>query len=476
MNKIATSIIDKYKSNPGWYWLMATIFLFPILPEYISPFILFIGFIVFKRQWTRENKQAKIGTLGKIEIAFMSLALVSVLWSDSKLDTLGCAGLWWGMFLCQVMINNLANTKEKIRKILELIVSSAAINGFIGAIQICTYTLFDAGYISKAFVLVNPFYKTLDKAVYSALPFSIITKTFDDRASAFFSNPNLLASFLIVAFPIAIYLFLNSKSKKEKGMYFLCNVLISAGMASTLTRAACIITVFGWIFMFFVLIKRHYKEMLLLLLPVAGFNIPSVLARYGFFELPRLHKEIETISSVATVITETSSGVAAIKSSQVHFAIWQNVFDYLITHWDAFILGLGFGSESTGNMLRTYYDLNKPHSHNFIFEIWIELGIIGLVLLAFIIVKAVITLFSVHSKNGENFDLIFSIVTSLALFLLFGLTDYIFNSPKQIILLMILFGITQAISKCYDTTKINNANDLIEVTTRGIKDIANMHK
>ena len=37
----------KYKSNPGWYWLIATIFLFPVLPEYISPFILFFGFIVF---------------------------------------------------------------------------------------------------------------------------------------------------------------------------------------------------------------------------------------------------------------------------------------------------------------------------------------------------------------------------------------------------------------------------------------------
>ena len=78
----------KYKSNPGWYWLIATIFLFPVLPEYISPFILFFGFIVFKRQWTREGRKAKVGTLGKLEIAFMSLALTSAKRSEEHTSEL----------------------------------------------------------------------------------------------------------------------------------------------------------------------------------------------------------------------------------------------------------------------------------------------------------------------------------------------------------------------------------------------------
>ena len=77
----------KYQNNPGWCWLIAAIFLFPILPEYISPFILFAGFIVFKRQWTREGRKAKVGTLGKLEMVFMGLALLSTLWSSNKLDT-----------------------------------------------------------------------------------------------------------------------------------------------------------------------------------------------------------------------------------------------------------------------------------------------------------------------------------------------------------------------------------------------------
>ena len=87
MNDKINCLKTKYRINPGWYWLLAIIFLFPILPEYVSPFILFAGFIVFKRQWTREGKKAKVGTLGKLIILFMTLALVSVLWSDTKFSS-----------------------------------------------------------------------------------------------------------------------------------------------------------------------------------------------------------------------------------------------------------------------------------------------------------------------------------------------------------------------------------------------------
>lgn len=255
MKEQILKIKTDYKSNPGWHWLMAIIFLFPILPEYISPFILFIGYIVFKRQWTREGRKAKVGKLGKLQMGFMSFALASVLWSDTKLETLGVAGLWWGMFLVQVMIFNLANTRRKIDKILKLITQSAALNGAVATIQICTYQLARLGYISKSLVLTTPFYKGLDLAIYTWLPFDIKTNTFDDRASGFFSNPNLLATYMIFAFPISIYLFLNAKDKKQKNIYFLLNVLISAGMSSTLTRAGCVLALFGWLFMFFVLLK-----------------------------------------------------------------------------------------------------------------------------------------------------------------------------------------------------------------------------
>ncbi len=482
MKEKITSLKADYDVNPGWHWLMATIFLFPILPEYVSPFILFIGFIVFKRQWTREGRKAKVGTLGKFEIAFMTLALVSVIWSNTKLDTLGMAGLWWGMFLVQVMIFNLANTRERIYKLLKLISLSAAANGIVATIQVCSYAFHKAGYIPKSLVLPTPFYKNFDKAVYTWLPFEIKTNTFDDRASGFFSNPNLLATYMIIAYPISIYLFLNAKDKKHKKIYFLLNLLISAGMSSTLTRAGCVFALFGWLFMFFVLIKRHYKELLQIFIPTFAIIVPSIFARYGVLKLPKLAHRHTGIGGGAIVVTppaQEASNVASIaakKSTETHFEIWKNVIDYITDNWNVFIGGLGFGCESTGLMLISEYELNKPHAHNFIIEIWAELGIIGIALLSVIIFSAFSMLLVVNSNNGRKFDLVFCIFTSLMLLLLFGLTDFIFNSPKQIILFMILLGLTQSINYCYETSDIKTPNDLVKATSRGIKGIVKLNK
>ncbi|UKI23849.1 MAG: hypothetical protein L6V88_05755 [Anaerotruncus sp.] len=89
-------------------------------------------------------------------------------------------------------------------------------------------------------------------------------------------------------------------------------------------------------------------------------------------------------------------------------------------------------------MLLEEYGLDKPHAHNFILEIWAELGIIGLILLLALIIATVIKLFKTKAPSGKRYDLIFYIFHKpYDVFLGFGLSDYIFNSPKQIILIMI---------------------------------------
>lgn len=458
MSEKINCLKQRYQENPGWYWLLATIFLFPILPEYISPFILFIGFIVFKRQWTKEGRKAKVGTLGKIMMGFMALALLSVLWSGTKFSSFSTAMLWWGMFLVEVMIYNLARTRQKIDRILSLMVISGGINGLVGAIQICTYTLHKFEYIPKEFVLTTPFYKNLDQAVYDFLPFEISTKMWTTRASGFFSNPNLLSTYMIIVFPISIYLFLNAKSRKEKRLYFIFNILISAGLSSTMTRAGCFIAIFGWIFMFIFLAKKYAKPMLEIFIPTICVIIPSILARYGLI-----------FKTVGKVSGGGSGGAEAKKSSAAHFQIWQSLIDYLTSHIKAFFVGLGFGVEETGQVLLNEYSLNKPHAHNFILETWMELGIIGVILLFVVIVCALGKMLEINANNGKKFTLVFCIFTSMMTYLLFGLTDYIFNSPKQIILLFILLGLTQAISYCYEKTVITDSHTLKEVAVRDLE-------
>ena len=447
--------MELYKADPAWHWLLATLFLFPVLPEYVSPFVLFASFIVFKRQWTRQGKKAKVGTLGKLMMGFMTLAIVSTMWSGTKFSTFSTAAMWWGMFLIQVMIYNLAYTRKRIDRILTTMTAAGALNGLLAMGQIITYTLLRYKYITKSQIIVTPFYKPLDKLVYNWLPFEINTTVWwDSRASGFFSNPNLLATYMMIVYPISIYLFLNTK--KHKAIYFATNVLISAGISATLTRGGCVIAILGWLVMFAVLIKQHWKELLKIFVPTVAFIIPSLLIRYGI------------------ILKSQGGGEEAKKSSAAHLQIWGSLVDYILSHAKAFIVGVGFGVEETGRILLNEYNLAKPHAHNWVIETWMELGIVGLVFLGFIIIWAIGKLMEINANNGKKFTLVFCIFTSLMMYLLFGLTDYIFNSPKQIIFIFILLGLTQAVSAVYDKTVIiQDARTLKRAAAKELRNAAN---
>lgn len=456
MKEKSINLKEQYKKNPAWCWLLATVFFFPLLPEYVSPFLLFIGFIVFKVQWSKEGKKAKGGTLGKLMMAFMGFALISILWSDTKFSTFSTAALWWGMFLIEVMIHNIVRTRKKIDRLLAAMSLSGAINGFVAILQICSYTLFKYKYITKSQVFVTPFYKPLDKAVYNWLPFDIDTTLWwDSRASGFFSNPNLLATYLMIVYPISIYLFLNTKGKKHKLMYFMINVLISGGISATLTRGGCVIAIIGWLFMFIVLFKQHKKPLLEIFVPTVLVIVPSLLTRYGI------------------IFKVRGAGSEAAKSSAAHLKIWGSLLDYIFHHALPFIIGTGFGIEQTGQILLNQYQLDKPHGHNFVLETWVELGIVGLVILFTVLICGFGKLLEINANNGKKFTLVFCVFTSMMMYLLFGLTDYIFNSPKQIINLFILLGLTQALSHCYDKTIIHDADSLRKAAQKELKNTIN---
>lgn len=93
------------------------------------------------------------------------------------------------MFLLQVMIYNLARSRDKIDALLQTCTASACVNGVIGTLQICGYTLNRYDCIPDGAVLVTPLYKGLDKFVYTHLPFAISTKTLTPEPAALFPIP-----------------------------------------------------------------------------------------------------------------------------------------------------------------------------------------------------------------------------------------------------------------------------------------------
>lgn len=168
------------------------------------------------------------------------------------------------------------------------------------------------------------------------------------------------------------------------------NVLISGGISATLTRGGCVIAIIGWLFMFIVLFKQHKKPLLEIFVPTVLVIVPSLLTRYGI------------------IFKVRGAGSEAAKSSAAHLKIWGSLLDYIFHHALPFIIGTGFGIEQTGQILLNQYQLDKPHGHNFVLETWVELGIVGLVLLFTVLICGFGKLLEINANNGKNSPLYFA--------------------------------------------------------------------
>jgi O-antigen ligase len=145
----------------------------------------------------------------------------------------------------------------------------------------------------------------------------------------------------------------------------------------------------------------------------------------------------------------------------------------VLSHTRAFFIGTGFGCEETGNILKYMYNLDKPHAHNFVIEFWVELGVVGIILLGILLIWSAGKLLEINTNNSRKLTLVFCVFTSLVLYLGFGLSDFIFNSPKQMIFLFLLLGLTQSISYCYDKTVITDARTLERAARKEIRNTLN---
>ena len=110
-----------YPKKTAWYWLLITLLLFPLLPEYLSLILLLISFVVFKVYWSKINKKALLGERGKIFLIYMCYMIISAFWSKTHLLSALIGLLWMGCFLIYVYVANTVNTKRKLKNAITLI-------------------------------------------------------------------------------------------------------------------------------------------------------------------------------------------------------------------------------------------------------------------------------------------------------------------------------------------------------------------
>lgn len=202
-----------------------------------------------------------------------------------------------------------------------------------------------------------------------------------NRAVSTLENPNMLGEYLIIVIPIAIAMFLSRGEGMRKTPTFACICLLGVCLLLTWSRGAwlaLIVALIAFILMW------HHRSIWLIILGVCSVPIlPSILP--------------------ASIISRFASiGNMADSSTSYRVYIWRASVGMLK---DNCMAGIGIGEDAWRRLYPMYSYMGieaAPHSHNLFIQIWLELGVFGIIAFAIFILLLLQSAFTMFRRLSAN--------------------------------------------------------------------------
>ncbi len=349
----------------------------------------------------RGKRIFKIKIIDLSIIAFMIMimmgGIITVGGSESFRSALLSCILIFGFF-CVV---NLMRTEKWLDRCVNALVFSSVSVAVIGVLE---YSL---GLATKGWVDLSKF------------------SYIEGRAVSLFDNPNILAMYLVLTFPLILAKASRARVRKEKILGFLSILAVLLCVIFTWSRGAWLALIVSTVFFLATRTRKTVSVIIaiLLTLPVVNFFIPLGI-KTRFMSIVDL-----TDSSIYYRLYTWKGTLAAIK--------------------DNFLGGIGYGNEAFSEIYPSYAYSGMEaaeHSHSMFLQILLALGIFGLLIFG-------VFLFLFVQKNFEflknNNDRKITLMSSAAFSgiigaLVMGAFDNVFYNYRILFLFWVVAGISCA--------------------------------
>lgn len=245
------------------------------------------------------------------------------------------------------------------------------------------------------------------------------------RVYSTFENPNLLAEYLIMIFPVSLGLIFYNKDFIKKIVFAIASFIILITIGLTYSRGSWIGLAFS-IVVFFLLINW---KLLLGLIP---------LGIAGLFVMPAsIIQRIQTIGSLQD------------SSNFYRYSLWTKAIEIVKDFWFS---GIGIGYIPFQNISYLYITNMAPyHTHNTYLQIAIEMGLLGLLVFFILIFRTLKSSIRVVLNSKEKYYSIFvsAYIASISGVLIHGIAEHIFFNPKIILTFWLTFGVLINYSQLY---------------------------
>lgn len=343
-------------------------------------------------------------TLIDVLVALLGLLILfGGICTGGSQDSFKTAAMYFAFLLLYFLIVNSYIRKTWIYRGLKLIVISTGIVAILGVLE--------DGMIGSSFV---------DMSIFSDI---------GARISAFLGNPNMLAAYLVIVLPIALGEVAVAGRWSTRLWYIFCSVAICVCIVMTWSRSA-------WLGMAVALV---------------AFMLACDF-RTGWLVVGAAATVPIWIGFVPDSLIRRLSSILAVSESDLSYRmnIWRGVTRMIGDH---LISGVGVGEEAFKNAYVLYAVSGTEaavHSHNLYLQVLLELGIVGIVILALIVVMFAQRCSSEISdlKRGSKTRIMISAgFSGISGVLIMGLTDYVWYDYRVFLIFWAVMALTVALAR-----------------------------
>ncbi len=405
----------------------------PLLPEYTAPCLAIFALFTARRDARSRGEELRIGVLGKLLLFYIAYMAFGVLYSSHKGNSFATLLMWMVMFLVYLALGTVLNSAKRLRIALFFVAVAAGIVGLIACGQYLLRTVL--GYVS----LPNQFWYRFDRFFFRYFPLDIDLTLGNDRAAGTFNNPNMLAEYLVMVIPLVGYYGFNGERTTRHMLGRCFTVLAVFGAVVSFSRGAYI----ALLSMLLLILFTHMRKIspfIMCLIAAVSLIPEAVIGR--FFSIGK-------------------GGDAIFE----RFEAWEVAVQTIVQHP---LFGLGPGVSGFWEEL-TKMGVSAPHSHNIILQILVEGGFLALFLMCLVATRLLQDSLGLLNRSGSSTTvgmifLIFSVA-----FVVYGMVDYPFLSPKLIGTFCLVLGFFDSMSAPYLQSRFTPLSKLPDPLRRFIK-------
>lgn len=431
----------------------------PILPEYFS-FVLVIAAAALAGKDLAQNKRKwRIGTIGKLLIVYCSYQTLSTIYSTHRVSTFFISVMWWLFLLAYLTVANLLTDRRRIERFLMCITAAAGIVGLIACVQYRINYFIDRNVGNTWLWLDNIIFKALEE-----FGIEIFYLDYKLRAFSTFSNPNMLAQFLVMATPfVACYNFMEQRSNRMRLFSRTCLFLSFAGVLFSFSRGGYLAIAILAVALVILNIRRRFTEVFLYIVSAVLFLPAEVVNR--MFTIKKGISDSSAISNGlmssttningGTTLPPSASTTEIINQAGAESAVgerWEIWMESIKQIFDRPLFGHGAGTQTTFQIFDAI-NIQAPHAHNIILQLLLEGGIIALAIMGVMAVFVVRNgIRMMRGNDSAAFWMGFSVMSFGVCFMAHGMVDYPLMAPRLICFFIMVLGIIDQTVNVYAPT------------------------